>query len=238
MSPLPLTPPMPGFLNSSMTFPPTANSPRGSMTNLNISRQDRGPSEQTESTPASPATHIRSESSGSHSPIPSPDQLMSLHRRSGSGGSAPRAAIGAFNQESPRRPSSIERMRPLPLLPPQQESPRRSGENARANRSSPASRRQQRPALNRLATITSITSHPPNADDPVADQHLRSAHTTPETPTGGRRHWWRAGGHKDTPPDPRLAAAVVASRRMSLKPGPVSANRPKEKESSFKCVMM
>jgi hypothetical protein len=237
LTPSPLTPPMPGFLNSPMTFPPAANSPRGSFVNLSIPREDRGPSGQTESTPVSPATHIHSESSGSHSPVPSPDQVISLHRRSGSGGSAPRAAMGAFNQASPRRPSSIERMRPLPALPPEQrESPRRGNENFRGGRSSPASRRQQRPVLNRLATIASITSHPPNADDPVADQNLRSAHTTPETPTGGRRQWWKIGSHKDSPPDSRSEEAVVASRRMSTRPGTVLANRPKE--SSFKCVMM
>jgi hypothetical protein len=233
-----LTPPMPGFLTSPNTFPLTANSSRGNFTGLSIPRQDRGPSGHTESTPASPATHIRNESSGNQSPAPSPDQLMSLHRRSGSGGSAPRAAVGAFSQESPRRPSSIERMRPLPALPPQQEAPRRSSENSRGNRSSPASRRLQRPKLNRLATITSVTSHPTNANDPVADQHLRSAHTTPETPTGGRRHWWRAGGNKDSPPDSRQAIVAAGSGRMSLRSAPVPAIRPKEKESSFKCIMM
>lgn len=235
-APSPLTPPISGFLNSPMTFPPAGNSPRGSVLELSIPRLDQAPSGMTESTPASPAARVRSDSTGNQSPIPSPDQLMSLHRRSGSGGSAPRAAMGAFNQESPRRPSSIERQRPLASIPPQQESPRRSSENTRANRGSPASRRQQRPSLNRLATITSITSHPPNADDPVADPHVRSAHTTPETPTGGRRHWYRrAGGQKDGPPEPRPAAGGVASRDMSLNP---VATRPKEKESPFKCTVM
>jgi hypothetical protein len=230
------TPPMPGFLSSPMTFPLAANSPRGSVTSLSIPRQERGPSGQTESMPASPATHVRSEDSGSHSPIPSAEQVISLHRRSGSGSSVPRAAMGAFNQESPRRPSSIERTRPMPPLPPQQQFPRRSNEYVRGSRNSPAPRGQQRPPLSRLATIASVTSHPFNADDPVADQSLRSAHTTPETPTGGRRHWWRGGGHRDSPHDAKPAEAVVTSHRLSVRPGTALANRPKE--SSFKCVIM
>lgn len=235
-APSPLTPPLPGFLSSPMTFPPVGNSTRGSLLDVSIPQQDRAPSGMTESTPASPATRIRSDSTGRHSPIPSPDQLMSLHRRSGSGGSAPRAALGAFNPDSPRRPSSIERQRTLPSLPPQQESPRRSSENGDANRGSPASRRHQRPSLNRLATITSITSHPPNVDDPVADAHLRSAHTTPETPTGGRRHWYRrGGGQKESPSDARPAAVGMSSGRTSSKP---VAARPKEKENPFKCIVM
>ncbi|KAE9979554.1 hypothetical protein EG328_000807 [Venturia inaequalis] len=235
-APSPLTPPMPGFLNSPMTFPPAGNPPQGSMLDSSISRKDREPSGMTESTPASPATRIRRDSAGRHSPIPSADQLMSLHRRSGSGGSAPRAALGAFNQDSPRRPSSIERQPPLPSLSPQQESPRRSSENALANRGSPASRTQQRPSLNRLATITSIASHPPNTDDPIGEVHTRSAHTTPETPTGGRRHWYRrGGGQKDSPGENRAAAVGTSSHRTSLK---AVETRPKEKESSFKCIVM
>lgn len=235
-APSPLTPPIPGFLTSPMTFPPAGNSPRGSTLDLSIPRVDRAPSGITESTPASPATRVRSDNTGRHSPIPSPDQLMSLHRRSGSGGSAPRAALGAFHQDSPRRPSSIEHQRSLPSRPPQQESSRHSSETARAYRGSPASRRQQRPSLNRLETITSITSHAPNADDPISDPHVKSAHTTPETPTGGRRHWYRrGGGQKDSPPEARPASGGASSRQMLSKP---AAMRPKEKESSFKCTVM
>ncbi|TID15952.1 hypothetical protein E6O75_ATG09010 [Venturia nashicola] len=233
-APSPLTAPMPGFLNSPMTFPPAGNAPRGSMLDLSIPRHDRTPSGMTESTPASPATRVRSDIAGRHSTIPTADQLMSLHRRSGSGGSAPRAALGALNQDSPRRPSSFERQRPLALLPPQQESPG-SSEHARADRGSPATRSQQRPPLNRLATITSITSHQPNVDDPLADPHLRSAHTTPETPTEGRRHWYRRGvSHKDSPPEARAAAGGASSRRTSK----IVATRPNEKESPFRCVVM
>jgi hypothetical protein len=226
----PLPPPMPGFLNSPMTFPQTSRSPRGSTTNLTIPPQERV----TQSTPASPATHVRRDGSGSESPVPTPDQVVSLHRRSGSGGSAPRAALGAYGASSARRPSSIERMRPLPRLPPeQQNSPSRSNESPRGNRSSLTSRRNQRPVLNRLATITSITSHPHNPDDPVADQNLRSAHTTPETPTG-RRQWWRLGSNKDGAHTP--GPGETTARPTSSRSGTALGNRPKE--GSFKCVMM
>ncbi|QDS70472.1 hypothetical protein FKW77_009998 [Venturia effusa] len=224
--------PVSGALHSPVTFPLTGSSSQGSMLDVSITRQNRALSG---STPDLPATRIRSDSSGNQSPIPSLDQLVSLHRRSGSGGSTPRAALGAISQDSPRRPSSIERQRSLASLPPEQVVTRRINENARVDGSSPASRRQQRPSLNRLATITSITSHPASSDDLVAGPHLRSAHTTPETPTGGRRHWYRRGGQRENPPEPRPVAGGAAPGRVSSKP---VATRPKDKSSSSKCIVM
>jgi hypothetical protein len=122
-------------------------------------------------------------------------------------------------------------MRPLPPLPPDDRAlGRQSTEAGRQNRSSPVTRENERPTLNRLATITSVVSHPQYPNDPMLGETLRSTQTTPDTPTS-RRQWWRIGTPKDVPQRPGTAP-------LPSRPGTAAANRPKEKEGSFKCNVM
>jgi hypothetical protein len=233
----PLAPPAPGFLSSPMTFPPVGNSPRhsprGSATNLLITRQEHLVSSRSQSTPSSPVTRIETRSISNptsnpepSSPLPSPptvDQITSLHRRSGSGGSIPRAARGAVGVPS----TSIDLMRPLP--PP----PGGQGTAGRHPTSSPAGRRTQRPPLNRLTTISSGEDSNLHRHDDIHQAHFPSTQTTPETPTS-RTRWWKFNGPKDQLQRP--ATAQATTRPPPTRTGTPSGNRPKE--GGMRCILM
>jgi hypothetical protein len=226
MRPPTLAPPAPGFLSSPMTFPLTGSSPkhspRGSATNLLITRQEHLNPNRSQSTPSSPITRIDARTavnptSDPSSPLPRPpsaDQMTSLHRRSGSGGLIPRGARGAVGAPS----SSPDLMRPLPPPPGSQ---RTSGQH----QNSPTGRRDLRPALNRLTTIASADDSNPARQDEIQQQHPSSAQTTPETPTS-RTRWWKFGSPKDQPQRPPTVQA--AHRRPPTRTGSPSAPRPRE----------
>lgn len=187
---------------------------------------------QTPEPPPSPMTPYISPARDSPVPeSPTVDQLESLHRRSGSGGVAPRTARGAHTASHPRRVVSAELMRPLPTAS-QERVSTPAGDDTRR---SPGGRRQ-RPMLTRLATIASITSHH-RADDPPPEQGTQSAHTTPETPTS-RRQWWRIG-HREM-----VQQARPDSRMLPLRPPQhaatalVGSKVSKEKDGTMKCVVM
>ena len=194
---------------------------------------------------------VRQDTPSPHSPTMS--QLNSLHRRSGSGNSAPRAAFGAHNDGSPlpvTPPVNLHAaLPPMPGLAP--DSP---------SRSSPRSER--RPNFSRLATIASVADHRPEDDDLYVEPQLHSANTEPETPVS-RKPWWRvgsAGSVRSTPraesrqtvradsrmtrPDSRMTQASRQARPDSrinqYAPVPVAATKKtKEKESSgSRCVIM
>jgi hypothetical protein len=189
-------------------------------------------------TPPSPiAEFVRPRAPRTDTPVPgSPtaDQVASLHRRSGSGGSsAPRAALGAHTASSPRRVASAELMRSLPPVPGiTQQSPRGSLEQ---NRSSPS--RRQRPILHRLATIASVAEHR-QQNDFAPERVVQSANTTPETPIS-RRQWWRVGISRSSPPRPesRIMQYAPINQPRHAATAPVQG-RPKEKDGGIRCIVM
>jgi hypothetical protein len=227
----PLGPPAPGFLNSPMTFPPTGisprHSPRGSASNILITRQEHLASSRSHSSPSSPVTRadsrtISNPSTDPSSPLPSPpsaDQMTSLHRRSGSAGSIPRAARGAIGAPS----TSIDLMRPLPPPPPAAANQRIAGRNSNYS----AGRRDQRPHLNRLTTIASADDRHPAGHDEIAQEQLPSTHTTPETPTS-RTRWWKLSGPKDQPQRPHTAPPTRSGTPAGARP----------KEGGMRCIVM
>lgn len=234
----PLSPPGPGALQSPFTFPPVARSSRLSNPNLQIVLPQQNIAPRSASTPASPVSMSQNTARTSIAPtdfqpalyLPTPEQLETLHRRSSSSGSAPRAAMGAMGRMTP-----VELDRPLPPLPPDG---RNSNDNSR--RLPMRERRDRsRPGLTRLATIASVVSRNSAAEPAVEDLSAVSppdlAQSEPTTPTGWRSRWRGTSGRQST-----LANfETVESGRQTATPydRPDSA-RGGSKKRGFKCIVM
>ncbi|KIW00716.1 uncharacterized protein PV09_07701 [Verruconis gallopava] len=181
------------------------------------------------------------------------DQVAPPHRRSGSGSSPTTGALlGACTDATPHAVSS-DLTRSLPSVPTvMQESSRRSLEN-----NSPSSRRTQRPVLNRLATIASV-SEQRQQNNFIPEPIIHSASTPTTTDTFGRRQWWRIGAART----PRAEGASTPMQREAngLRPGsrimqyapidqprhaatapataPTTGSKTKEKDGGSRCAIM
>ncbi|KAF2418663.1 hypothetical protein EJ08DRAFT_52224 [Tothia fuscella] len=221
----PLAPPMPGYLNSPMTFPPRSNSPgRVGPAALHMRTTSHPPSN-SQSLPNSPATRI--DGRDMPSPIshpPSSERTSGLHQRSESGGSIPRSAFGTVST------TPADLMRALPPAPGHQRPTSQIISPTNHHRNSSMIRENSRPALSRLATIDSNEISNNRHQTPHS-----STNTTPETP-GPRRQWWRIGGGREHPTRPPTAQSIHrAPQTRSTTPAP---GRGKEKEGGMKCIVM
>lgn len=205
--------PSPGSLNSSMTFPLVRpRSSRGNSAQLSIPQTHFSGSA---SAPVSPADAFQT--SPSDIDVPRLDQVTRLHRRSDSGESAPRAAVGAT-----RHISSLEMM-------PQQPPPDSAG---RYHSSTLAhSSRRATPTVTRLTTIPSVSSQE-SEHGPIPWQDYGE---TPETPTG-RSRWRRVA----TPTRPSGESPVTPASGTS-RPIHYYVNTPstpsKPKEQGPRCIV-
>jgi len=237
----PISPPGPGALHSPFTFPPARSSSHSNQNLLATSQQI--PTSLSRSMPSSPVDLSRSNqrqgvATSDFQPmmqLPTPEQMETLHRRSSSGGSAPRAAMGAMGTNTRRLPS-IELNRPLPSLP--------SGSHSAIRSSGDMSRRppmrdgpdRQRPAFNRLATIASIvsrTSTEPLTDEcpPVPPPVLPNS--APTTPTGRRGRWRVVSGRAS-----QLGYQTENNHQSNPDANQAHASKGSSKKRGTKCIVM
>lgn len=244
----PLSPPGPGSLHSPFTFPPAARASRLSNPNLQISPPQHHMAPRPASTPASPINMSQSAQRAGFAvtdfqpamQLPTPEQMETLHRRSSSGGSVPRAAMGAMGaMGNSCRMSSAELNRPLPPLPPDSRNGIRHSSEGSLRPSMRERPDRHRPALTRLATITSVVSRT-SAGNPVGEDTADVPppvlpQSEPTTPTGRRGRWRVTSGRMS-----QLANfETVDSGRQST---PLD-NRPQSskggsKKKGFKCIVM
>lgn len=236
----PLSPPGPGALQSPFTFPPAARSSRLSNPNLHIAPPQHNMAPRSASTPASPVNMYQSNQWAvaitDFQPamrLPTLEQMETLHRRSSSGGSVPRAAMGAMGNS--RRVSSAELNRPLPPIPPDSRNVIRHSSDGPLRPPMRERLERHRPALARLATIASVVSRTSAGDPVVEDTGVISPPTIPQseptTPTG-RLGRWRVtsgrtsllanfdtvdSGRQSAPPDDRPLSSKGGSKKKGLK---------------------
>lgn len=242
--PQPLPPPRPGALQTSFTLPTTVHSPRPINRNPHVAPQLLSMQQRSVSMPVSPVvTSIPSLRGGVNATdfvpvvgLPTPEQIQAFHRRSSSGGPAPRAAMGAVGSDG--QVSSGEPNRSLrPSTPDNRDSvPHTSDSDSR-----PSMRERQdhrRPALTRLATIASAVSR--NAEDDVFDEALAQPTALPQseptTPTG-RRSRWRMGPSGRTS---QLANIETYERDRQTAPldDQSQSSKAAPKRRGFKCIVM
>ena len=211
--------PVPGSLNSPMTFP-AITSPRSSIRHLSIPHTQLAGS-QSVSAPVSPAVAYQTNMTDLNIPppgLPNSDQLYRLHGRSNSGESAPRTAIG-----DARLVDSNEMMRPLP-----RPTPEFSG-RYRTDISTHSGRRSG-PVVARINTVNSVAPQTPG----YGPRH--DTGETPETPTG-RRRWWPTGTPTRTVQEsPITSQAPYHSRPLHPQVTTPSASA-KPKESGSRCIV-
>lgn len=238
------SPPRPGALQSSFTVPATARSQRLNGRNLRIAPPLQSMQQRSVSTPSSPATASMASQRGGVSvtesrpsmELPTPEQMQTLHRRSSNGVSVPRAAVGAMSNS--RRASYSGLDRPLhPSSPDNRDAVRHVSDNGPRP---PMQERQdrRRPALTRLATITSIGSRT-STGDPVDEpfvQPMTLSQSEPTTPTG-RRARWRIGSSGRMS---RLAniETFQGGRQTAPFDDRPQSSKGAQKRRGFKCIVM